>query len=95
MHTNGILVSIYFVASLFKFYETLFLYLYFDWIESHARPAKMVKSSTCIGIVLVDAKATRWNFLTVRIWCYPVAGTEVYICQRRVWSPHAFYVKNA
>uniref|UniRef100_U9UEL8 Uncharacterized protein n=1 Tax=Rhizophagus irregularis (strain DAOM 181602 / DAOM 197198 / MUCL 43194) TaxID=747089 RepID=U9UEL8_RHIID len=33
---------IYLVASLFKFYETTFDYLYFDWIESHACAAKMI-----------------------------------------------------
>lgn len=42
---------IYLVSSLYKFYETTFMYLCFDWIESHARSAKMVKSSKCSGIV--------------------------------------------
>ncbi|RUS32896.1 hypothetical protein BC938DRAFT_473881 [Jimgerdemannia flammicorona] len=50
---------IYHIASLFKFYETTFMTLNFDWVESHAHAAKMAKSSTTSGIVLVDAKATR------------------------------------
>ncbi|CAI2181754.1 8754_t:CDS:2 [Funneliformis geosporum] len=64
---------IYLVASLFKFYETTFAYLYFDWIESFARAAKMIKSSTFSGIVRVDAKATRHSD-GLDIWHMEVAG---------------------
>ncbi|CAB4437310.1 unnamed protein product [Rhizophagus irregularis] len=64
---------IYLVASLFKFYETTFDYLYFDWIESHARAAKMIESSMFSGIVRVDAKATRHSD-GLDVWHMEVAG---------------------
>ncbi|CAI2184250.1 12342_t:CDS:1, partial [Funneliformis geosporum] len=50
---------VYQVSSLFKFYERTFALIEFDWIESHARAAKIMKSSTNSGIVRVDTKGTR------------------------------------
>ncbi|RUS23027.1 hypothetical protein BC937DRAFT_93384 [Endogone sp. FLAS-F59071] len=64
---------IYHIASLFKFYETTFMTLNFDWVESHAHAAKMAKSSTTSGIVLVDAKATR-NSDGLDVWHMEVSG---------------------
>lgn len=64
---------IYHLASLFKFYETTFMTLNFDWVESHAHAAKMAKSSTNSGIVLVDAKVTR-NSDGLDVWHMEVAG---------------------
>ncbi|PKY55415.1 hypothetical protein RhiirA4_548728 [Rhizophagus irregularis] len=49
------------ISSIFKFYEATFLDLEFDWIESHARSAKLMKSATNSGIVKVDSKATRYS----------------------------------
>ncbi|RUS35083.1 hypothetical protein BC938DRAFT_476017 [Jimgerdemannia flammicorona] len=64
---------IYHIASLFKFYETTFMTLNFDWVESHAHTAKMAKSSTNSGTVLVDAKAAR-NSDGLDVWHMEVAG---------------------
>ncbi|CAG8463132.1 6407_t:CDS:2 [Paraglomus occultum] len=44
------------VSSLFKFYESTFGNLYFDWIETHSPAPKLTKSRTYTGIVKVDAK---------------------------------------
>ncbi|CAJ0927072.1 16512_t:CDS:2 [Entrophospora sp. SA101] len=39
------------ISALFKFYESTFGTLTFDWIESHSQAAKVTKSSTDTGIV--------------------------------------------
>lgn len=50
---------VYQISSIFKFYERTFPLIEFDWIESHARTAKIMKSPTNSGIVQVDIKGTR------------------------------------
>ncbi|CAG8502447.1 27289_t:CDS:2 [Dentiscutata erythropus] len=55
------------------YYET-FLTLDIDWIEFHSRLAKILKSESNSGIVLVDAKATR-HFDGQDIWHLEVAGS--------------------
>ncbi|CAI2196622.1 5483_t:CDS:2, partial [Funneliformis geosporum] len=47
------------ISSLFKFYESTFGNLYFDWIETHSPASKLTKSRTYSGIVKVDAKGVR------------------------------------
>ncbi|CAG8544870.1 25232_t:CDS:2 [Cetraspora pellucida] len=47
------------ISSLFKFYESTFETMVFDWIESHSPATKISKSSTNSGIVLVDGRGTR------------------------------------
>ncbi|RUP49784.1 hypothetical protein BC936DRAFT_141507 [Jimgerdemannia flammicorona] len=42
---------VYNIASLFKFYETTFGTVAFEWIETHARAAKISKSATISGII--------------------------------------------
>ena len=64
---------VYQVSALFKYYERTFLTLDIDWIESHSRPAKLMKSESNSGIVLVDAKATRFSD-GLDIWHLEVAG---------------------
>jgi hypothetical protein len=64
---------VYQVSSLFKYYERTFLNLEFDWIESQARAAKIMKSSTNSGIVRVDVKATR-SYDGLDVWHMEVAG---------------------
>ncbi|CAG8749266.1 16341_t:CDS:2, partial [Racocetra persica] len=64
---------VYQVSALFKFYERTFLTLDIDWIESHSRPAKLMKSESNSGIVLVDAKATRFSD-GLDVWHLEVAG---------------------
>jgi len=64
---------VYQVSALFKFYERTFLTLDIDWIESHSRSAKILKSESNSGIVLVDAKATRISD-GLDIWHLEVAG---------------------
>ncbi|CAI2177682.1 8744_t:CDS:2 [Funneliformis geosporum] len=64
---------VYQVSALFKFYERTFLSLDIDWIESHSRSAKIFKSESNSGIVLVDAKATRISD-GLDIWHLEVAG---------------------
>ncbi|KAG9301129.1 hypothetical protein G9A89_012512 [Geosiphon pyriformis] len=64
---------LYQVSALFKYYERTFLNLEFDWIESQARTAKIMKSSTNSGIVQVDIKATR-SYDGLDIWHMEVAG---------------------
>ncbi|KAG9292099.1 hypothetical protein G9A89_018000 [Geosiphon pyriformis] len=64
---------VYQVSSLFKYYERTFPNLEFDWIESQARAAKIIKSSTNSGIVRVDIKATR-SYDELDIWHMEVAG---------------------
>ncbi|KAG9303601.1 hypothetical protein G9A89_018497 [Geosiphon pyriformis] len=49
----------YNIASLFKFYETTFGTISFEWIEAHERAAKIAKSATTSGIVKVDSKGIR------------------------------------
>ncbi|RGB24128.1 hypothetical protein C1646_676601 [Rhizophagus diaphanus] len=66
-------------SSLFKFYETTFDYFYFDWIESHARAAKMIKSATFSVIVRVDAKATRHSD-ELDVWHMEGAGGCLIVC---------------
>ncbi|RIA96227.1 hypothetical protein C1645_733427 [Glomus cerebriforme] len=46
---------------------------YIDWIESHSRSAKILKSESNSGIILVDAKATR-IFDGLNIWHLEVTG---------------------
>ncbi|RHZ80490.1 hypothetical protein Glove_134g75 [Diversispora epigaea] len=64
---------VYQVSALFKFYERTFLTLDIDWIESHSRSAKLMKSESNSGIVLVDAKATRFSD-GLDVWHLEVAG---------------------
>ncbi|RIB15545.1 hypothetical protein C2G38_2039297 [Gigaspora rosea] len=64
---------IYQVLALFKFYERTFLILDVDWIESHSRPAKLMKSESNSGIVLVDTKATKLSD-GLDVWHLEVAG---------------------
>ncbi|CAB4404655.1 unnamed protein product [Rhizophagus irregularis] len=64
---------VYQVSALFKFYERTFLTLDIDWIESHSRSAKILKSESNSGIVLVDAKATRISD-GLDIWHLEVEG---------------------
>ncbi|CAG8625182.1 3221_t:CDS:2, partial [Ambispora gerdemannii] len=64
---------VYQVSALLKFYERTFLTLDIDWIESHSRPAKLMKSESNSGIVLVDAKATRLSD-GLDVWHLEVAG---------------------
>jgi hypothetical protein len=61
------------ISSIFKFYEATFLDLEFDWIESHARSAKLMKSATNSGIVKVDSKATRYSD-GLDVWHMEVSG---------------------
>ena len=61
------------ISSIFKFYEATFLDIELDWIESHARSAKLMKSATNSGIVKVDSKATRYSD-GLDIWHMEVAG---------------------
>ncbi|CAB5298289.1 unnamed protein product [Rhizophagus irregularis] len=70
------------ISSIFKFYKATFLDLEFDWIESHACSAKLMKSATNSGIVKVDSKATRY-FDDLDIWHIEVSGgpsnaTDIY-----------------
>jgi len=51
------------VFSLFKFYESTFGNLYFDWIETHSPASKLTKSRTYSGIVKVDAKGEQKSFI--------------------------------
>ncbi|CAG8637383.1 3035_t:CDS:10, partial [Paraglomus brasilianum] len=62
-----------YIAPLFRFYEATFMTLDFDWVESHARAAKMMKSSTHSGIVKVDAKASRSSD-GLEVWHMEVSG---------------------
>ena len=64
---------VYQVSSLFKYYERTFLDLEFDWIESQARAAKIMKSSTNSGMVRVNVKATR-SYDGLDVWHMEVAG---------------------
>ncbi|RHZ68253.1 hypothetical protein Glove_296g50 [Diversispora epigaea] len=43
---------VYQVSALYKFYERTFLTLDIDWIESHSRSTKLMKSESNSGIVL-------------------------------------------
>lgn len=63
----------YQISSIFKFYETTFLNLSFDWIESHALSAKITKSTTNSGIVKVDSRATRHSD-GQEVWHMEVSG---------------------
>ncbi|CAG8599562.1 11250_t:CDS:2 [Paraglomus brasilianum] len=54
-------------------HEATFLDIELDWIESHARSAKLMKSATNSGIVKVDSKATRY-YDGLDIWHMEVAG---------------------
>ncbi|CAG8462030.1 7409_t:CDS:2 [Cetraspora pellucida] len=62
------------LSSLFKFYETTFGNIIFDWIESHSLSAKLTKSPTSSGIVKFDAKGIRL-FDDKEIWHMEVAGS--------------------
>ncbi|CAG8789003.1 12166_t:CDS:2, partial [Cetraspora pellucida] len=62
------------LSSLFKFYETTFGNIIFDWIESHSLSAKLAKSPTSSGIVKFDAKGIRL-FDDKEIWHMEVAGS--------------------
>src|SRR2546423_1585645 len=61
------------LSSIFKFYETTFLNLSFDWIESHALSAKITKSTTNSGIIKVDSRATRHSD-GQEVWHMEVSG---------------------
>jgi len=63
----------YQISSIFKFYETTFLNLSFDWIESHALSAKITKSTTNSGIIKVDSRATRHSD-GQEVWHMEVSG---------------------
>lgn len=45
-------------TTLFKFYESTFETMVFVWIEPHSPAAKISKSSTSSGIVLVDGRVS-------------------------------------
>ncbi|CAG8617078.1 11941_t:CDS:2, partial [Diversispora eburnea] len=47
------------ISSLFKYYESTFGNLCFNWIESHSPASKLTKSHTSSGIVKVDARGVR------------------------------------
>jgi hypothetical protein len=51
--------TIYNVVPLFKFYETTFCTISFDWIEFYERATRVCKSETNSGIVRVDSKGVR------------------------------------
>ncbi|GBC10922.2 hypothetical protein GLOIN_2v1693707 [Rhizophagus irregularis DAOM 181602=DAOM 197198] len=63
----------YQISSIYKYYERTFFNLDFDWIESHARSARITKSVTNSGIVKVDSIATR-HYDGLSIWHMEVAG---------------------
>ncbi|KAG9296316.1 hypothetical protein G9A89_014908 [Geosiphon pyriformis] len=62
------------ISPLFKYYEATFGTISFDWIESHSPAAKLTKSSTNSGIVLVDGRGVRW-LDDKEIWHMEVAGS--------------------
>ena len=64
---------VYYLAPLFKYYESTFGTVEFDWVESHERAIKITKSADSSGIVLVDAKGTRISD-DKEIWHMEVAG---------------------
>ncbi|CAG8553887.1 12758_t:CDS:10 [Ambispora leptoticha] len=47
------------ISSLFKFYETTFGKISFDWIESHSPAGKLTKSASNSGIIKVDMRGVR------------------------------------
>ncbi|CAG8615146.1 10662_t:CDS:2, partial [Paraglomus brasilianum] len=59
----------YQISSIYKFYEKTFLNLDFDWIESHARSARIINSE----IVRIDSIATR-HYDGLDVWHMEVAG---------------------
>ncbi|CAG8786139.1 9847_t:CDS:2, partial [Cetraspora pellucida] len=61
------------ISSIFKFYESTFFTLDFDWIETHSNSSKITKSEANSGIVKVDAKAIRHSD-GLEIWHMEVAG---------------------
>ncbi|CAB4441328.1 unnamed protein product [Rhizophagus irregularis] len=63
----------YQISSIYKYYERTFFNLDFDWIESHARSARITKSVTNSGIVKVDSIATR-HCDGLSIWHMEAAG---------------------
>ena len=63
----------YQISSIYKFYEKTFFNLDFDWIESHARSARITKSETNSGIVKVDSIAIR-HYDGLGVWHMEVAG---------------------
>ncbi|CAG8672551.1 16257_t:CDS:2, partial [Dentiscutata heterogama] len=65
--------TIYHISPLFMFYESTFGTLEFDWIETHVRSAKIVKTPTDSGIVLVDVKGFRVSD-GKEIWHMEVSG---------------------
>ncbi|CAG8631087.1 1580_t:CDS:2, partial [Diversispora eburnea] len=74
---------VYQVSALLKFYERTFLTLDIDWIESHFHPAKMMKSGSNSGIVLVDAKVTRFSD-GLDVWHLEVAGPPYNVPNKHV-----------
>ncbi|KAF0519631.1 hypothetical protein F8M41_016555 [Gigaspora margarita] len=64
---------IYHISPLFMFYESTFGTLEFDWIEAHERSAKIIKTPTDSGIVLVDVKGVRISD-NKEIWHMEVLG---------------------
>ncbi|CAJ0845755.1 9402_t:CDS:2, partial [Entrophospora sp. SA101] len=75
----------YNIASLFKFYETTFATISFDWIETHSSAAKITKSADNSGIVLFDSKGTRLSD-DQEIWQMEVAGPP--------WNPTTTHTIN-
>ncbi|CAG8474489.1 3956_t:CDS:10 [Paraglomus brasilianum] len=71
------------VSPLFTFYERTFGLVYFDWIESHSRAAKLARSPSESGIVKVDANGIRVRD-NQEVWHLEVAG-----------SPYIFSTKHA
>jgi hypothetical protein len=63
----------YHIAPLFKYYETTFATMSFEWIESHARAPKIMKTSSNSGIIKLDAKGTRFSD-NREVWHMEVAG---------------------
>ena len=62
---------VYNISSLFKFYETTFCTISFDWIES----TKICKARTNSGIVKVDSKGFRLSD-NQEIWHLEVADSS-------------------
>ncbi|CAG8800602.1 13518_t:CDS:2, partial [Gigaspora margarita] len=80
---------IYQISSIFKFYETTFFILEFDWIKSRSHCSKIMKSETNSGIVKVDAKAIR-NSDRLEIWHMEVAGSRMTLYSLNILSDRRF-----
>ncbi|PKY48957.1 hypothetical protein RhiirA4_422578 [Rhizophagus irregularis] len=66
--------TIHHIAPLFMLYESTFGTLKFDWVEAHARSAKIMEITTDSGIVLVGLKGIRIGD-DREIWQMEVSGS--------------------